>query len=220
MSVYLWHIPDKGISVSTSGTVVISTSGSGVCVLVWGSWECVSVDGGWLGRLPWLDAAADAEDFALVGNPSLWCSWGLLPWKELTLSPLPRRGSRFWGSAEGTTSPFLETRRPLWASTECRKPSAARLEVLPLDLSSLVPAVVNTGDWIERGTVGTSLSEKKRKSKDESRQVSRQEMTKMTWRVRSGWLCLCPPLQHLDVGHIICLWKPQTSMCFCMYFGW
>lgn len=113
-------VPGEGVPVSASmsdirPTVVISASGSGVCVFVsvCGSRVCVSVGGGSVGSLPRPDAAADAGGFTLLSNPSLSCSRDELPGRELTPSPLPRRGSRFWGRAEGRTSPFWETRRPL-----------------------------------------------------------------------------------------------------------
>lgn len=158
-------IPDGGVSVSVSmpsnvSTVVISPSGSGVCVCVWDSCECVSVGRGSVGSLPRPDTAADAKGFTLLSNPPLWCSRERLPGRELTLSPLPRRGSRFWGRAEGRISPFGETSRPFWVSTDCSKPPADALELFTFGLPSFVFTGVTTGDWVEGAAVGTSLSEK------------------------------------------------------------
>ena len=176
-------VPDGGASVSASTssivpTVVISASSSGgVCVCVWGCWECVSVGRVSVGSLPRPDTAADAGGFTLLSNPPLWCSREWLPERELTLSPLPRRGSRFWGRAEGRVSPFWETSRPFWASTDWSKPPARTLALLPLGLLSFVLPGVTTGDWEEEveeveeeeegAAVGTCLSEKRGKTRNE-----------------------------------------------------
>ncbi len=184
-----WHlIPGEGVPVSEStssieSTVVISASCSEVCVWVWGSWVCVSVGRGSVGLLPRPDTAADAGGFTLLSNPLLWCSREWLPGRELTLSPLPRRGSRFWGRAEGRISPFWETSRPFWVSTDSSKPPASALELLPLGLFSFVLSGVNTGDWVEGAAVGASLSERSGKQ-NKSLKMSREH--------NSGWFCHCP----------------------------
>lgn len=158
-------IPDGGVPVSVSmpsnmPTVVLSPSCSGVCVSVWGSCECASVGRGSSGSLPRPDTAAGAGGFTLLSNPPLWCAREWLPGRELTLSPLPRRGSRFWGRAEGRLSPFWETSRPFWVSTDSSKPPADGLELLTLGMPSFALTGVAAGDWGEGTAVGTSLSEK------------------------------------------------------------
>ncbi len=165
-------------------TVVMSASCSGVCVCVWGSWECVFVGSGSVGSLPRPDTAADAGAFTLLSVPPLWCSGERLPGRELTLSPLPRRGSRLWGRAEGRVSPFWETTRPFW---DCSKPAANAPELLPLGLLSFVVPGVISGDWAEGAAVGTSLSGKSGKTRK-----FKKKSLKMSQENNSGWFCKCP----------------------------
>ena len=178
-------------------TVVISASSSGVSVCVWGRGECLSVGAGRVGSLPWPDTAADAGGFTLLSNPPLWCSREWVPGRELMLSPLPRRGSRFFGRAEGRISPFWEKSRPFWASTECRKPPATALELLALGLISFVLLGVATGDGVKGTAVGTSLSEKSRKQRMndfnwQDEWIKKEESLKMPWEYVCGWFCYCP----------------------------
>lgn len=120
----------------------------------------MSAAGGSLGSLPRPDTAADAGGFTLLSNPPFCCSREWLPGRELMLSPLPRRGSRFWGRAEGTVIPFCEVSRPFGARTEYSKPPAAELELWLFRLLSSVLPSVTTRVGVKSVPVGTSLSEK------------------------------------------------------------
>lgn len=56
---------------SNMPTVVISPSGSRVCVCVLGSCDCAPVGRGSVGSLPWPDTAADVKGFTPLSNPLL-----------------------------------------------------------------------------------------------------------------------------------------------------
>lgn len=76
------------------------------------------------------------------------------------MSPLPRRGSRLRGRAEGKVSFFCEGSCPFRVGANWRKPPADTPEFLTLGLPSFVLPRVIGGDWTEESAVGTSLSEK------------------------------------------------------------
>ena len=99
------------------------------------------------------------------------------------LSPLPRRGSRFWGRAEGSTSPLWESSRAFWVRTDCRKPPVR--EVLDLGGLSFVLPNVTDGGWVEEAEVGDSLSGKEREININTKinWQERQEKKKRLWVV-------------------------------------
>lgn len=75
------------------------------------------------------------------------------------MSPLARRGSRFWGRTGWPLRLFWEKRGPFGELVDCGNPPGDALELLTLELS-IVLACARGDDRAGRSAVGNSLSAK------------------------------------------------------------